>query len=255
LTVTTKISGERGMNANATTKQLYKGNKLRTEAGGQVTLYDAATDRITVLQPEKKTYYVTTAKKMSEGMAPFMSMMDISVSGDVKPGGQTKTLLGKPARNYKYTITIKMKAKGGNKDIPNFGAVGMVMQGENWVTTAVSLPNPQAFQKASAAMSGQGMMPGMEKVMEKMTKIPGLPLLTTMQMGMDMSQVKLPKDAKGGKKPQAPPRQTIRQEVVSLSEKPLDDALFAPPKGFRQVPAPTMPDLGAMAGGMQTRPK
>jgi hypothetical protein len=262
LTVETKMSG--GKEGGATMKQFYKGNKVRTESASSVTIYDTTTDRSIVLDNENKTYYVSSVKRMQEMIkeSPMGGMIDkvkMTVTGDVKPGGQTKTILGKPAQNYKYTFVMNMDMSGlasmipekERKNMPKGGLSGIktTISGETWTTTAVSLANPSAFNKAAAAMQGAGGIGGggMEQIAAKMSQIKGFTLLATQKIGVpDMPM------GKNGKKPPSS-AMTVRQEVISLKEDTLPDSLFAPPKGYKQVPMPSfnlgdMSKMGGMAG-------
>jgi hypothetical protein len=245
LTVETKMSG--GKEGGATMKQFYKGTKVRTESANSVTIYDTATDRSLILDNEKKTYYLTSTKRMQEmvkesPLGGMLSKVKTTTTVDVKPGGQSKTILGKPAQNYKYTLVIKMDMTGMMEMIPekerkNMPKGGMKMSvsssGEVWTTTAVSLPNPSAFNKGFAAMQGGGFGgDATEQIAEKMSQIKGFTLLAIQKIGVPDMPV-----GKDGKKPPSS-AMTVRQEVISLKEDPLPDSLFVAPKGYKQVPMP-----------------
>jgi hypothetical protein len=259
LTVETKTSG--GREGGAIIKQFYKGTKVRTESGGNVTIYDTATDRSLILDNAKKTYYMASVKRMQEmvkesPMGGIISKMKMTVTGDVKPGGQTKTILGKPAQNYKYTLVMNMDMSGmmdmipekERKGMPKGGmsAIKTTISGELWTTTAVSLANPSAFNKGFAAMQGGGLGgDGAEQIAAKMSVVKGFTLLSTQKIGLPEMPT-----GKGGKKPPSS-AMSVRQEVVSLKESPLPDSLFVAPKGYKQVPMPAF-NLGEMSkmGGM-----
>ena len=276
LTVETKITGGRTANESGTIKQYYKGSKVRTETGSHVTIYDTATERAMILDDVKKTYYFSSTKRMEEMMKDtawggMMSKMKMTVTGDVKPGGQTKIILGKSAQNYKYNFVMNMDISGlmamvpekERKNLPKGGMNGIktTITGELWTTTAVSLPNPSAFNKTFESSGMQGMMGGADEMAEKMKKVQGFTLLATQQIGLPKEALKSnatnkPKEGatkiatKITKNPVIPPNMTMRQEAISLKEGALDDSLFMPPKGYKQIPMPAfnLQDMQKEAG-------
>ena len=167
-----------------------RGNKVRTQSSvGSVTLYDAATDTTTVLNPADKTYTVNAGKKMVEQVKPFLSMFKISVDGGVTPGAATKTIAGLPSRSYRVNLQMKMgmaaQAGGGSAATPAGTLFSMKMAGEQWASSAVSLPTRVQTQMATSGLRALGgMMPGMEKMAGKMTAVKGLPLSSRMTITM-----------------------------------------------------------------------
>jgi opacity protein-like surface antigen len=262
LTVETKVSAA-GADSSGVVKQYYKGSKVRTESKERVTIYDTATDRSVILDNDKKTYYITSVKRMQEmmkesPMGGMISKMKMTVTGDVTPGGQTKTILGKSAQNYKYTFVMNMDMSGmmemipekERKSVPKEG-IKTTISGELWTTKGVALTNPSAFTKGLAAMQGGGFGGvGGEQVAAKMSKVQGFTLLATQQIGVAMPKTMMKEASKSGKKPPTT-AMTMRQEVISLKETSLPDTLFLPPKGYKQVPMPSfdLQNLKKMGGG------
>jgi hypothetical protein len=215
-----------------TVTNYYKGNKVRSETKSSVVLMDSS-GKMTMLNPTRKTYMV-----VSMGDMPGMNMVDVSSSVDIKPGGKTKTILGKPAKNYVYTATIKMSLKKAALDqmkasgrmpkqppqLPTF-----VLQGENWVTEAVNLPKGAV----ATSLSGLNSLPGMKPIMDKFAAIKGVSLESRATITF-----------KGG--PQNMKPQTTSFAATSISETILPDALFQIPAGY------TKQEM--MPGGMGRRP-
>jgi len=252
-----------GGSGSETTRQTvtayYKGDKVRTQmSDGTVMLYDAATDMTTLLNPADKTYTLNATKKMADQVKPFLSMLKISVDGGVTPGAATKTIAGLPARNYRVNMRMKMgmaarAGGGGAAAVPTGTLVSMKMVGEQWASSAVSLPTRVQTQMTTSGMRVLGgMMPGMEKMAGKMTAIKGLPLSNRMTitmttppgMGAAMRGGGAPAGGKSG-----PIVITTVTDTKSVSRKPLPDSLFSVPAGYREV-QPTSPGgMGGMPGG------
>jgi hypothetical protein len=233
----------------------YKGNKVRTQAsGGAVVLYDAATDTTTILNPADKTYTVNASKKRVDQVKPFLSMFKVSVDGGVTPGAATKTIAGLPARNYRVNLQMKMGMSGNAPAGATAGTLfSMKMAGEQWASSAVSLPTRVQTQMATSGLRALGgMMPGMEKMAARMTAIKGLPLSSRMTItmttppGMGAAMMGGGGPAAGGKA--GPIVITTITDTRSVSRKPLPDSLFTVPAGYREV-QPNVPGRGGMPGG------
>lgn len=210
----------------------YKGKKVRMETEKNLVIYDADTQTITNINLANKTY--TTALLSALTKNPYIQMLDVQTTVTVRPGGKTKTILGKLTKNYTYTAVIKMgikkamldrmKAQGGTSSMPPVLPT-ITITGENWVAEQVNLP-PGA---AAASLSNLAAFPGMKPLMEKFSKIKGVPLEATVSIGIA-----------GG--PQGGHNQKMISVATALSETPLDDSLFAVPAGFTKTESP--------AGGM-----
>ena len=229
LTMVTKTTSG---STTQTVTNYYKGTKFRSESKDYIILVDGK-GQILMLNPAKKTYMV-----LSLGNNPMLQMFDLSSSVDIKPGGKTKTILGKPTKNYLYTATIKMslkkaaldqmKARGAQmRQPPQMPTI--VLSGENWVTEAVNVPRGAVAN----SLSGLSAMPGMNAIMQKFATMKGVPL-----------ESKVTTTFKGG--PPSLKPQTTTTLASSLSESPLSDALFQVPAGYtKQEMTP---------GGMGRRP-
>jgi hypothetical protein len=232
-----------------TTTTYYKGKKMRSETtDGQISIIDTATGKMYMLNVKEKTYQEMDMSALANN--PMMQMMDIKSDVVVKPGGKTKTILGKPARNYVFTakLTFNLKkemldritAQNGGKKPPTMPPMPVIsIQGENWVTDAIKMPggviNPANLM--------QSMSPGMKNLVDKLSAIKGVPLEST-QTVTTSGNAALSKMGP----------QVIKNVPRSLSEAPLSDSLFKVPAGFTKVTRPMgMPGRG-VGGGVPRRP-
>jgi hypothetical protein len=234
--LTSKVTTSGGPAPASTTGTIfYKGKKVRMETEKNLVLYDADTQTITNINLANKTY--TTALLSALSKNPMLQMLDVQTTVVVRPGGKTKTILGKLTKNYTYTAVIKMgfkkemldrmKAQGGTNPMPVLPTI--TITGENWVAEQVNLP-PGA---SAASMSNLAAIPGMKPLMEKFSKIKGVPLEAA--VNIDVSG-----GAQGGR------NQKITSVATALSETPLADSLFTVPAGFTKSEPP--------AGGMAAPP-
>lgn len=230
------------------TTTYYKGNKQRVESGGTITITDYDTGKVTTLNPEKKTFYTTNITDGLKAMAdnPMIEMIKIDATADVKPGGETKTIAGKTAKNYKVTATMKMGMDGAPAEAAAMFPT-IIMKGEQWTTEGITLPiqTGKLVQSNFAKNMPPFLQKGMKPFTDKMATIPGFTLSNT--MSMEFVRAPGAPDMPGFPKE---PIVTIT-EVKELSEAPLEDALFAPPAGYKEVPAPK---AGGPGGGGATPP-
>jgi hypothetical protein len=247
LTYVTKIVG--GVSSTSTTTYV-KGNRLRTEAEGTMTITDGV--RTWLIDTNKKTYSIVVNEKLGQMGGPmleqFRQMIDIKMDTRVKPGGKSRTILGKPARNYVFTMSMQMNFKPGSGPKAPTGDRAiqlpvLSLKGETWTTDAVSLaPSILKSAGAGAIFSRLGMLgSSVEKSAAAFESMKGFPLETTMTQSM----TGMPKGQKGGE------ARKVTFSVVSLKTDTLPDSLFQPPKGFKQIPysAPSM-GMGNLGGGM-----
>lgn len=208
-----------------TSTDYYKGDMVRSEMGDVVMI--AVGDRVFLIDDASKTYQVATRKALEEQANPMAAMLQVQGPATLKPGGKTATILGKPAKNWLLTLSMRLNvppgmrvmAEGATAATPTKPPV-ITMKMEVWTTEAVSVA------KSRAPMSGgMGML---KPLTDKLQSIPGLTLRTTMTQTIEGMGMALKGMGKGGA--------TVRAEAVSLSEKPLPDSLFAPPKGYKQRP-------------------
>lgn len=258
------MMGGGGGNQKFTTTTYIKGGKTRTETGStSITISDSATGTVYTLNPSAKTYTTTNINATLDQAQGMMAMMDFKATGDVKPGGKTRTILGKPAKNYLISSNITMGFKAGARPGGASASAPPVktgvplmtinIKGEQWATEAVKLPANSGLSNVRMMQSGLNRIPGLKSFAATMSKIKGLPLegVSTQQMVMNMGAAMGGAGGAGGA-PAKPMVMTMKTQPVSLSEAPLPDSLFAIPAGYRKVAAPVR--RPGMGGGMGARP-
>jgi hypothetical protein len=220
----------------------YKGDRMRQEQGAMVTITDYKEGTITTLDPKKKTFYVSKISDTMNAVAnnPFLETLKLDVKADVKPGTETKSILGKSAKNVKFNATFTFSSKdGGDSPIAAFMPT-IILKGEQWVTEEVKVPGDpkQMLQQMNLSRGPMAMFGGgMKEFTEKMGSVPGFPLLnsTTMEFVFPPTAPPQVQEQMGGK-----PMTTLT-EVKSISEEVLDEALFKAPEDFKEVKAPETP--------------
>jgi hypothetical protein len=204
---------------------------------------DGKTQKMYSLNMENKTYQLINFQEMANN--PMMKMMDVKTDVALKPGGKTKTIVGKPTKNYLYTASIKMsfnkemmanmaKQNGGQvpQNLPQLPSFKIT--GEMWVTEKVNLPPGSV----AAAMTSLSAVPGMKPLMEKFRAIKGVALETTQTV-----------EILGGQS--SGQNQKTATVTEAISETALPDSLFTVPADFRKVQPmqPGMMGAGGRPGG------
>ena len=249
------LPGAAGTSQTVTITTYYKGTHTRIENGAEVILSDADKPGVqTMLDTVKKTYYTRPLKVEADALAgnPMTASLKMDAKVFVHPGGQTKTIAGKTAKNYKFNATITM----ANPDNPQFALMlpTVTIKGEQWTTDALTLPlsvadRGKALNFASGGMMGAFMSKGMKEFGAKMGEIKGLPLSNTTILSFVFPEGS-PIAAMAGDS--LPKSITSVVEVKSLSEDPLADTLFAVPDGYTKVDPPAPP---AIPGTPGTKPQ
>jgi hypothetical protein len=169
----------------------------------------------------------------------MMSMFKMDIKADVKPGTETKAILGKQAKNVKFTATFVMSMKDGGDSPIAAMMPTIILKGEQWVTEEVKVPGDpkqllqRMMSRGPMAMFGSGM----KEFVEKMGSVPGFPLLNSTTMEFVFPPTAPPQlQEQMGTKPM-----TTLTEVKSISEDVLEDALFKAPEDFKEVKAPEVP--------------
>jgi hypothetical protein len=245
LTYTTTLSGA---NNTGQITSYMKGSRFRTEIAGRVTITDGT--RTWLINPEKKTYSVVANQKLESSMNPMMEqfnqMIDMSLLASVKPGGKTRTILGKPAQNYVFSIDMKMKFKPGSGPKGATGEKPMTLPqmkttGEIWATQVLP-PPPRRSNMMNLANGFRMLGAAGQSAGAAFDKVKGFPLETNLKQVTTGSSI--PGGGKGS-------NVSVKMTVTSLKADPLPDSLFVPPAGFKQVPyeAPSLPKMSGMGGG------
>jgi hypothetical protein len=225
------------------------------ENGNTVTITDSASSKVITLDIKKKTYYTSEPLKDMEGAAgmaeQFMAMMDLKLDVDAKDTGEAKEILTKNAKKYTYSIKMKMGFKEGVA-LPFGGGAGgetpqlptIVVSGESWNTEDVTIPVSKTNPKDMLGGMNQMLKmfektsPDLKEKMMKLGEMKGFPLRSavtiTFEGGTGLPGV-----------PEKP--MVIKTEVTQIKDVPLEDSLFAVPKGFKKVAAPA-PPMGGFGG-------
>lgn len=221
----------------------YKGDKMRQEMGAMITITDYKDGTMMTLDPKKKTYYITKVADSMNAIAnnPMMEMFKMDIKADVKPGTETKPILGKSAKSVKYSATFTFSTKDGS-DSPIIGMMPtIILKGEQWVTEEIKVPgDPKQLMQRMTARGPMAMFgAGMKDFTEKLAAVPGYPLVNTTTMEFVFPPTAPPQiqEQMGGK-----PMTTL-SEVKSISEESLEDGLFNAPEDFKEVKAPETPTL------------
>lgn len=234
-----------------TVTTFYKGSKVRMETGENIILFDSAAGTMMTLNPAQKTYYKSDLKSTLGQAQGMMAMMDFKTKADVRPGGKTKTILGKPAKNYLWTANISMgfKAQAAKSGAPGGGVppamVGKPLmtiniQGEQWSTEAVKLPGTTSASSLSMS-AGLNQIPGFKPLIAKLSVMKGLPLASTTTQNFTMNMQGMGGPGAGGGPAGGGQKQamTMKTEALSLSEAPLPASLFTVPAGYKLIASPS----------------
>ena len=218
-----------------------KGEKRRTETPGQVMIYDCVADAVYTLNASNKTYTVTTFAKNMESTAstdnPMLSLIKIE-AGEVALTPQTavKTIAGKASTSYTYGMTLKMHAADPSLSemIPNLVTT---LKGVQWVSENIAAPPACAKMSKASLMNSLPIPPALagnslKSLSEKLATIKGTPLSSRIEVTIKAGDSKAA-DANVFPLPKEPI--IVVNEVKTISEDPLDDALFAVPADYKKV--------------------
>jgi len=239
VTIKQTTSGKGMGAAVAGTSTTYiKGMKMRSdaEARGTVhtTIFDVENQKMYILDSGKKSADVWDMQAFSEEMAKSVETSDMKAS--VKPNGKKKEVAGKTAAGYDLEVSVKARM-GGEKGME----MTVTLQGPMWIVKgAPGTRDYIAFYKAAAekgwifsdpraAKGSPGQAKAMAEMYRQLASTGGVPYETEMSISM------------GGEGPMAAVMSrmggmSITSTVESVDETALDDALFAPPAGYKLIP-------------------
>ena len=176
-----------------------KGNKLATQTGDTVTIYDLDADTITTVNNDKRTYSVMTFAEMQQAMAKMSEKMNgkkgeanIRYKVDIRDAKKSQDVYGYPAKLTTVAITIESTDEKGNS-----GA--MEMANDMWLSTSVSgSAELTAFHKRmgeklmgfggpnmgmmGAMMKQKGFEEAMREFRQHAGSMQGVPVLMVMRM-------------------------------------------------------------------------
>ena len=215
-----------------------KGMKMRSEAEARgnvaITIFDVENQKMYVVDSKRKSVDVWDMQAFSAELAKSVQTGEMHAS--VKPNGAKKEVSGKSAAGYDLEISMPATVGG-----PNGMTMTVNLRGPMWVVKgAPGTKDYQAFYKGAAekgwifsdprAAKGS---PGQAKAMAEMYRLlaatGGLPYETDMTISVS------------GEGPMAAMMarmsgMTMTSVVESVDTTALDDALFAPPAGYKLNP-------------------
>jgi hypothetical protein len=232
LTLTQSVTGKvLGMNPNQQTVVYIKGTKMRSESGDTVTLLDATSRQMILLNAKKKEAEVYDLAKLQADIQKTVGAGEPKVS--MTPTGQKKEILGRSCDEYTMNVTMPM-SMGGTE------GMNVTMTGPVWV--AKGAPGTQdyvTFYKTAAAngmffgspqqAKAQGaQMKSMTEMYRAFAEIAGVPYQHDMQIkfeGTGMMATMMNK--MGGA--------SSSTTVTAASTDPIPDEKFAIPAGYKTV--------------------
>ena len=218
----------------------YKGSKMRVESHDDVSIYDATTDKTLVLNAKTKTYYETSAADTvaASSANPIFTLANASGEATVLNTQETKTIAGKTAQHFTYTITVRFTPKDANAPAALLAMLPTItISGDQWT---IDSPDASAAAKNRTASllaklpTGTGN--GLKGIGEKMATITGIPVEQTQRFkiaaeGMVDTSSTEPRELVT----------TTQIKTASLSEAPLPDSLFVVPSDYVRVAPPKAP--------------
>lgn len=226
-----------GVAAAGTTTTYIKGMKMRSEveARGTVltTIFDVENQKMYIFDSKKKSADVWDMQAFSQEMAKSVQTGEMETS--LKPNGKKKEIAGKTATGYDLETSVPATV-GGEQGM----AMTVTLRGPMWVVKgAPGTEEYMAFYKAAAekgwifsdprAAKGS---PGQAKAMAEMYRLlastGGVPYETEMTISITGEGPMAAMMARMG-------GMSMTSTVQSVDAAALDDALFAPPAGYKLV--------------------
>lgn len=251
----------------------FKGSKARREAGPVIQIFDAGAGKVYTLYPLEKTYTAVGFKDAFK-QPPAVAAVDTGspapnlktdITADLEKTGLTQTILGRSAVEYTFdgaVRTVRDTGGFGGGGSGGFGRHGFgrrggggggggggypgggggqsgsaptrrlpwtQLEGTFWLTDASALP---AGSPVMALVVGTVPAPGVIKSLsDQIARQKLIPLQTRVTATT----------AGSGFSTSTGPQTVTLVQLKSITEQPLDDALFAVPQGYAQV----KPDVAA----------
>lgn len=214
-----------------------KGGKGAASAGGETTIIDFATQRITVIDTARKKFATLSAKDYEDQMAAAMPQMAFGASGlagkariESRKTGRTETILGVATEETETTVSMELSLPG----VTDAQKMAIRFVRQEWSATAMETLRVPAVHQLTGynlwqdylmdtAVIGKMFGQGDASIAEAFKTNPGA-LRWNMKMymstpGMDASS----------------PFMEMNYEVVSLSTDPVDASFFEIPAGYEPI--------------------
>lgn len=227
-----------GIAGTGTSTTYIKGTKMRTEVESRgailTTIFDVENQKMYVFDSKKKSADVWDMQAISAELAKSVEVGEIKAS--VKANGEKKEVAGKSANGYDLTVSVPatMGGEGGM-------AMTVRLRGPMWIVkNAPGTADYVAFYKAAAekgwifsdpraAKGSPGQAKAMAEMQRQLASTGGLPYETTMDISVEGEGPMAAMLARMG-------GMSMTSTVTSVDTAALDDALFAPPAGYKLVP-------------------
>lgn len=227
-----------GVSGAGTTTTYIKGMKMRTEAEARgtvlTTIFDVENQKMYTFDSKKKSADVWDMQAFSAEMAKSVETGEIEAS--VKANGKKKEVAGKSATGYDIEVSVPAKM-GGESGM----AMTVTLKGPMWVVKgAPGTEDYKAFYKAAvekgwifsdprAAKGSPGQAKAMAEMQRQMASTGGVPYEMEMTIAITGEGPMAAVMARMG-------GMSMTSTVQSVETNALDDALFAPPAGYKLVP-------------------
>ena len=226
-----------GVSAAGMTTTYIKGMKMRSEveAKGTVmtTIFDVENQKMYMFDSKKKSADVWDMQAFSQEMARNVEAGEIEAS--VKANGKKKDIGDKTATGYDMKISVPAKM-GGQSGM----AMTVTLQGPMWVVKdAPGTSDYMTFYKGAvekgwifsdprAAKGSPGQAKAMAEMQKQLASTGGVPYETEMSISITGEGPMAAVMARMG-------GMSMTSTVTSVDTTALDDALFAPPAGYKLV--------------------
>ena len=237
VTIKQTVGGKGMAVLSGSSTTMIKGMKMRTdmEARGTVmtTVFDLDAQKMYVFDSKKKSADVWDMQAFSAELAKNVEVGEMKAS--LKANGEKKEIAGKSASGYDLAVSVPA-AFGGSKDM----MMTVNLQGPIWIVkNAPGAADYIAFYKAAtqkgwifsdprAAKGAPGQAKAVAEMHKQLAATGGLPYESTMEISMSgdgpMAAVM---SRMGG--------MTMTSTITSVDTAGIDDAMFAPPAGYKLV--------------------
>jgi hypothetical protein len=226
-----------GVSTAGTTTTFIKGMKMRTEVEARGTvmtmIFDVENQKLYSFDSKKKSADVWDMQAFGAEMAKSIDTSDMKAS--VKPNGSKKEVAGKTAAGYDMKISVPAMT-GGEQGM----AMTVTLQGPMWVVKgAPGTDEYVAFYKAAvekgwifsdprAAKGSPGQAKATAEMYRQLASTGGVPYETELTIAFTGEGPMAAVMARMG-------GMSMTSTVQSIDTTALDDALFAPPAGYKLV--------------------
>lgn len=223
---------------SGTSTTYIKGMKMRidTDARGTVhsMIFDVANQKLYVFDSKKKNAEVWDMQAFAAEMAKSVETGEVKAS--VKSNGGKKPIGGKTANGFDLAVTVPAKL-GGEEGMP----MTVELDGKMWIVKgAPGWQEYAAFYKAAAekgwifsdpraAKGSPGQAKAMAEMYRAMADAGGMPYETVLDISVTGEGPMAAVMARMGGMSMTTTVQTIETNTI-------DDAIFAPPAGYKLVP-------------------